>query len=111
MHSQAVAEDRQANGVKNKSQGRKGKEKEKARGQDEGFVDIIAGGGQEWIRIYRQASRSLNAVKADVTARNLPTCWPSSVNKIHISTRITIQTQMSTSLSALPTANLRSRTR
>lgn len=53
MHSQSVAEDRQANGVKNKLQGRKGKEKEKARGQDEGFVDIIAAGGQEWIRIYR----------------------------------------------------------
>jgi len=53
MHSQSVAEDRQANGVKNKTRGRKGKEKEKARGQDEGFVDIIAAGGQEWIRIYR----------------------------------------------------------
>jgi hypothetical protein len=53
MHSQAIAEDRQANGVKNESQGRKGKEKEKARGQDEGFVDIIAAGGQQWIRIYR----------------------------------------------------------
>lgn len=53
MHSQSVAEDRQANGIKNKTRGRKGKENEKARGQDEGFVDIIAAGGQEWIRIYR----------------------------------------------------------
>ena len=53
MHSQSKAEDRQLNGVKNKGPGRKGKEKEKAKGNDEGFVDIIAAGGQEWIRIYR----------------------------------------------------------
>jgi hypothetical protein len=49
MHSQSMIEERQAIGLK--GAGRKGKEK--ARDKDEGFVDIIAAGGQEWIRIYR----------------------------------------------------------
>jgi hypothetical protein len=54
MHSQSVVEDRQMNGHKYKGVGRKGKEK--AKDKDEGFVDIIAAGGQEWIRIYRWVS-------------------------------------------------------
>ena len=49
MHSQGIVEERQANGFK--GPGRKGKEK--AKDKDEGFVDIIAAGGLEWIRIYR----------------------------------------------------------
>lgn len=67
MDRQSVAEDRQLNGVKNKGPGRKGKGKERTKGNDEGFVDIIAAGGQEWIRIYRSAYRCCRCYGEELT--------------------------------------------